>query len=151
MLGDFMESENFNLSASQEDYLETIYNLIQKKGAARPKDIAAKLDVRAASVTGALRILTDIGLINYAPYEAATLTKLGEKVAKTITRKHDALLNFFVNVLDIKKEEAEDCCCKMEHLVPDHILERFIRFAEFVKKCPHSKARWDNDDYINRV
>ncbi len=142
-------SGNLNLSASQEDYLETIYNLIQKKGAARPKDIAAKLEVRAASVTGALKILADMELINYAPYEAATLTKKGEKIAKTITRKHDALLDFFVNVLDIKKAEAEECCCQMEHIIPDHILERFIRFADFVKSTPLGNATWKDQEYIN--
>lgn len=137
-----MHENTVSLSASQEDYLETIYNLIELKGAARPKDIATKLEVKAASVTGALRHLAEMKLINYAPYEAATLTPLGDKVARTIIRKHKALLDFFVNVLDIPEEEAEDFCCKMEHIVPDHVLERFVHFAEFVERCPNSGAIW---------
>jgi len=141
-----MQPKEVKLSASQEDYLETIYNLIQVKGAARPRDVAAKLEVRAASVTGAFKVLAEAELINYAPYEAATLTPLGKKMAEKIVRKHDALLDFFVNVLDVKKEEAEDFCCKMEHVIPDHVLERLTRFAEFVERCPNSGAVWEGKD-----
>lgn len=141
-----MKKEDLNLSASQEDYLEAIYTIIREKGAARPKDIAAKLEVKAASVTGALRGLTEAGLIHYAPYEAATLTPLGKKMAKSIFSKHEALLRFFVNVLDIPKEEANDFCCEMEHVIPDHVLERFVRFTEFVARCPNSGAVWQGRD-----
>ena len=58
-----------NLTASQEDYLEAIYHISAEKMAARAKDISIYLDVRASSVTGALRILGKLGLVNYAPYD----------------------------------------------------------------------------------
>ncbi|MCI5132482.1 MAG: metal-dependent transcriptional regulator, partial [Candidatus Electrothrix sp. EH2] len=51
-----MPLEN-KLTASQEDYLEAIYNIVDDKMAARAKDIAEYLAVRASSVTGALRTL----------------------------------------------------------------------------------------------
>jgi DtxR family transcriptional regulator, Mn-dependent transcriptional regulator len=130
------------LSASLEDYLESIFVIAQQKGAARPKDIADRLNVRAASVTGALKHLAEKELINYAPYDVVTLTLKGKRIAKNIARKHDALLNFFSNVLDIPKEDAEEFACKMEHSIPDHVLERFVGFAEFVEKCPNSGAVW---------
>ena len=38
------------LSASLEDYLEAIFWLVSAKGAARTKDIAKRLGVKAASV-----------------------------------------------------------------------------------------------------
>ncbi len=60
------------LTASQEDYLEAIYTISQEKMAARAKDISTHLDVRASSVTGALRTLGGMGLINYAPYDLIT-------------------------------------------------------------------------------
>ncbi len=43
-----------DLSASQEDYLEAIFHISEEKMAARAKDIAKYLDVKASSVTGAL-------------------------------------------------------------------------------------------------
>ena len=130
------------LSASLEDYLETIFLIAKEKGAARPKDIADRMGVRAASVTGALKTLASKKLVNYAPYDVVTLTSMGKRIAKEVARKHEALLHFFTNVLDIAAEEADEFACAMEHAIPDHVLERFIRFAEFVEKCPNSGAVW---------
>lgn len=130
------------LSSSLEDYLETIHTIAQEKGAARPKDIADHLGVRAASVTGALKILAAKKLVNYAPYDVVTLTPAGKKIAKEIQRKHQAVLTFFTQVLDIDKDEVEEFACKMEHSIPDHVLERFIGFSEFVQRCPNRGAIW---------
>jgi len=49
------------LSASLEDYLEAIYHIVQKKQAARAKDIVQRLRVKNSSVTGAMRALADKG------------------------------------------------------------------------------------------
>lgn len=130
------------LSSSLEDYLETIYEIAESKGAARPKDIADHLQVKPASVTGALKHLAEKELVNYAPYDVVTLTAAGKKIAREIQRKHKALFGFFTNVLDIDTQEAEDFACKMEHNIPDHVLERFIGFSEFVQRCPNSGAVW---------
>ena len=132
------------LSSSLEDYLETIFVIAEEKGAARPKDIADRLNVKAASVTGALKLLAEKALVNYAPYDVVTLTASGKKIAKAVMKKHEALLNFFINVLDIPKEDAEDFACKMEHTIPDHVLERFVQFSEFVQRCPNSGAVWQS-------
>ncbi len=139
-----MSKSKTELSASLEDYLEAIFLIAEEKGAARPKDIADRLDVRAASVTGALKTLAEKALVNYAPYDIVTLTATGKRIAKEIVRKHSALLRFFSNVLDIPRKEADEFACKMEHSIPDHVLERFIGFAEFVEKCPNSGAIWQN-------
>ncbi len=130
------------LSSSLEDYLETILSITEEKGAARPKDIADRLKVAAASVTGALKLLAARELVNYAPYDVVTLTAAGKKIARSVAKKHAALLNFFINVLDIPREEAEEFACSMEHTIPDHVLERFVSFAEFVERCPNSGATW---------
>lgn len=130
------------LSASLEDYLETIFFLSRDEGTARPKEIARRMKVRAASVTGALKALADKGLINYAPYAAVTLTNEGREIARSIAVKHEALLHFFTQVLGIESSEAEEFACSMEHNIPDHILQRFVRFAEYTEKCPSFNASW---------
>lgn len=137
-----MSNVKEKLSSSLEDYLEAIHMVAEGKGAARPKDIADRLGVRAASVTGALKTLAEKELVNYAPYDVVTLTSKGKRIARNIVRKHDALLNFFSNVLDIPKKDAEEFACKMEHSIPDHVLERFVGFAEFVERCPNRGAIW---------
>lgn len=130
------------LSASLEDYLETIFFLSRDEGKARPKDIAERMGVRAASVTGALKALGEKGLINYAPYASATLTDEGREVAAHIAGKHEALLHFFTQVLGIDADEAEEFACSMEHNIPDHILQRFKRYAEYTEKCARFDASW---------
>lgn len=130
------------LSASLEDYLETIYFLSKEEDSARPKEIAGRMKVRAASVTGALKALAEKGLINYAPYASVTLTDTGREIAVQIAGKHEALLHFFTQVLGIERAEAEEFACSMEHNIPDHILQRFVRFAEYTEKCPSFNASW---------
>ncbi|VGO17293.1 Transcriptional regulator MntR [Pontiella desulfatans] len=130
------------LSASLEDYLETIFFLSREDGVARPKDIAGRMKVRAASVTGALRALGEKGLINYEPYASVTLTEEGREIAGKIAVKHEALLHFFTQVLGVDASEAEEFACSMEHTIPDHILQRFVRFAEYTEKCPAFNASW---------
>lgn len=130
------------LSASQEDYLETIFFLMREEESARPKDIAGRMKVRAASVTGALKALAEKGLINYTPYSSVTLTEKGREVAGRIAVKHEALLHFFTQVLGVDAAEAEEFSCSMEHTIPDHILQRLVRFAEYTEKCPNFNASW---------
>ncbi len=124
------------LTASMEDYLEAIYHIVRKKQAARAKDIARRLAVNNSSVTGALRTLSEKGFINYAPYDVITLTHKGDKHDEDVVRRHEALMDFFTKVLCVDEAEASDAACKMEHAVSRTILNRLIRFVEFLEICP---------------
>jgi DtxR family Mn-dependent transcriptional regulator len=129
-------AETEELSASMEDYLEAIFHIVADKQAARAKDIAQSLSVNNSSVTGALRTLSERGFINYAPYDLITLTPKGRKHAEDVVRRHEALMDFFTKVLCVNQEEASDAACKMEHAVSRTILDRLIRFVEFLEICP---------------
>lgn len=133
------------LSASQEDYLEMIFFLLREAGRARPKEIAKRMKVRAASVTGALKALAEKGLIHYAPYASVTLTDAGREVAGRIAVKHEALLHFFMQVLGLERAAAEEFACTMEHTIPDQILKRLVRFAEYTEQCPSFDASWQEN------
>ena len=129
-------STRSKLSASLEDYLEAIYNLIAEKNCARGKDIAARLSVSGASVTEALRSLAKKGLINYAPYEAITLTLRGRRAAQDVVRRHDALKQFFVDVLGIDEDLAEKGACRVEHAAPQPIIDQMVNFINYLESCP---------------
>jgi DtxR family Mn-dependent transcriptional regulator len=132
----FNMKEKIELSASLEDYIEAIYHIIEEKLVARSKEIAARLDVSRASVTEALRALSKKDLINYAPYEAITLTAQGKVVAEDVIFRHDALKHFFIEVLAIDDQIAEEGACKIEHCAPPEIISRMISFTEFMQICP---------------
>lgn len=130
------------LTASQEDYLVAVYLICKEKQVARAKDIAKRLDVRASSVTNALRVLSSLGLINYAPYDLITMTEPGLKAAKEVVGRHKALNTFFVTVLGVDPTEAEQAACKMEHSIPKSIVDRLIQYAQYVKDCSRSDVTW---------
>ncbi len=130
------------LSASLEDYLEVIYQIIMEKKAARPRDIAKRLNITYPSVTGALKLLAEKHLINYTPYDVITLTETGEATAKDVARRHEILRDFFIEVLAVPYDAADDAACKMEHSIPKALVERFVNFVEFVKICPRGGDKW---------
>lgn len=117
------------LSESQEDYLEAIYHIEAGKRAVRATDISERMNVNRSSVTGALHSLSDKGLVNYAPYEVVTLTPKGRAVAKEVVRRHKGLRDFFVKVLHVGAEEADEAACRMEHAVTREIMDRFLDFV----------------------
>lgn len=135
-------SELERLSASLEDYLETIFHVVAEKKAARAKDIAKRLQVNNSSVTGALRVLSEKGYINYAPYDLITLTQKGNELARDVVRRHEALKDFFTKILQIDDGEAEDAACKMEHAISPNILDKLIHFVEFMDFCPRGGEGW---------
>lgn len=124
--------QNVQLSASLEDYLEAILNLTRESNIARSKDIAEVLGVSRASVTGALRVLKKKGLANYKPYDYVTLTEAGRAAAAQIAGKHEILKSFFINVLGVDADVAQQAACRAEHALGPGIIARLMSFIEFV-------------------
>lgn len=129
------------LSASLEDYLEAIFHIVAQKKTARVKDISKRLAVNYSSVTGALHSLAERDLVNYAPYELVTLTPKGKTTAREVVRRHTALRDFLVKVLFVEQQLADGTACKMEHVIPRHVIDRCIRYVDFVETCPHSGVK----------
>ena len=127
-----------NLSASLEDYLEAILNLVSESSFARSRDIAKSLGVSRASVTGALRMLKKKGLANYKPYDYVTLTETGRIAAAEIARKHKILKSFFINVLGVEADVAQKAACKAEHELGPEIIAKLLCFIEFVTESSNN-------------
>ncbi len=119
-----------------EDYLESIFHLSSAGRVARSKDIAEQLHVSRASVTGALRILSDKDLIHYKPYGSVTLTEKGTAEAGKIVRRHRVLESFFVDILGLDAKTAKESACRAEHALGQHVVGRLRHYIEFV-------AQWD--------
>ena len=141
-LGQRVMVASATITASMEDYLEAIFHIVAKKGAARAKDISKQLKVNHSSVTGALKALATRKLVNYAPYDVVTLTPQGRTVAEDVIRRHEALRDFFVKVLAIDVKVADEGACEMEHALPRPVLERLIQYIEFLEACPLAGTKW---------
>ena len=126
------------LSASLEDYLEAIFNLAGQAEGARCTDIAERLGVSKASVTGALQSLKKKGLANYEPYGCVTLTRSGQKAAAEVANRNKVLMSFFVDVLGVDVDAAQQAACKAEHALGAEIIARLLHLREFVTESDKS-------------
>ena len=124
------------MSSPLEDYLETVYLLVQEHGFARVRDIARARGVAAATVSVALRKLAEAGLVDYERREYTRLTPKGERAARRILARHRLLTRFFEEVLRMSPEAASRQACAMEHVLTDEAADRLVRFFEFLGSCP---------------
>lgn len=130
------------LTSNLEDYLEAIFFLEKESDSARAKDIADRLGVQRASVTGALQSLAQKGLVHYYPYSKVTLTPEGFRVASQIVYRHKVLWEFLHKFLQLSEDVAESNACRLEHHIDDEALDRLIAFIQFVRHCPRTGEDW---------
>ncbi len=124
------------LTSSLEDYLEVIYNFINKNSSVRAVDISRELSVSRASVSEALKRLAEKKLINYGRYDVISMTEEGKKHAEKVIEKHNALQYFFEEIMGLDGEEAGQTACKIEHIISENVLEKFTALKDFHKTNP---------------
>ncbi len=113
-----------------EDYLEAIYHLAHDKGYASTIDIAARLEVSAASVSNMLKSLAAGGDLTYEPYRGMRLTSKGERVARSVISRHETLMEF-LTMLGVDEATAyRDAEGIEHHLHPEteRALEKLTQF-----------------------
>ncbi len=135
------------LSASLEDYLEAIFNLLADRPAVRANEVARRLRVSGPSVTVALGRLAARGLIRHAPYASVKLTAAGRARARRIARRHTMLRDFFIEELGAERAEAERCACRIEHVITPGLFDRWVRYVEARRRrrrAPRGKRKGDD-------
>ncbi len=130
------------LSQSLEDYLESIYMISQTQDTVRVKDLVKRLQVRSASVIGALRKLEDKGFVEHEHYGYVELTATGKAEALKIYEKHRTLARFLREILDVDGEAAEKDACMIEHYISDISYKKIIDFIHYIETCPSDHASW---------
>jgi DtxR family Mn-dependent transcriptional regulator len=126
------------VSKREQEYLETMYLLHKNKGVIRVKDISKALGVKPPSVVDALKKLDEKGLVEYEKYDRILLTEKGKEIAENIYSKHRFLTGFFVDILGIPPEIAEQDACEFEHYVHEVTVQRMREFASFLQEqCPY--------------
>ena len=106
------------LLESGEMYLETIYVLSQKSSSVRGIDIADHLGYSKPSVSRAVGLLKDEGLVKKDPEGFYKLTEAGEILAKRIYERHTVLTTLFIN-LGVDEKTASEDACRIEHYISD--------------------------------
>ena len=119
------------LHESGEDYLETIYLLGKKKEFIRSIDIAVELNYSKASISRAMKLLREDGLITMGEGGQIKLTKAGQQKAMDIYSRHTLLTDFFTEELGVNEITAEKDACRIEHVISE---ETFLRLRLYMTK-----------------
>ncbi len=140
--------KNTTISSSLEDYLEAIAEIIEEQGHAHTKEIADHLKVKMPSVTNALQALSARGLIHYQSHSPVFLTPAGAETAAVIRHRHNALRNFFCDILKLPANESNDAACKVEHIIGEKVTSRIVLLSEAIavrEDCTELRA------YLNQT
>src|SRR6516164_4285558 len=111
------------VTAAVEDYAKAIYTLEERDGAASTNDLAALLDVKPGSVSGMLRKLSGLGLVEHERYRGVRLTDRGRRVALEVIRHHRLLELFLVESLGMTWDEVHAEAEVLEHALSEELEE----------------------------
>ena len=116
------------ISKSLEEYLKTIYIIEKQHEKPRVTDIAEKMNCTKASVNKSLKLLKEEDMVSYEPYGSIQLTQNGIKLAKKILEANDIVYLFLTEVLDEKKEIAEEEAKKIKMTMEDSTLNKLAKY-----------------------
>jgi DtxR family Mn-dependent transcriptional regulator len=120
-----------------QDYLKAIHSLGGADAMVSPVDIAARLGVRAPSVTGMLKRLAEAGWIDYEPGHGAQLTALGVAEARRVIRRHRLVELFLTRVLGLDWSEVDTEADALEHAISPRLEQALAAYLGEPLEDPH--------------
>jgi len=125
------------LSGPVEDYLKAIYDLERGAQVATTNEIAERLAISPASVSGMMRRLADQGLITHEPYRGVRLTEDGRRAALRTLRRHRILECYLSEVLGYPWDRVHDEAEQLEHAASEELIERMASALGDPSHDPH--------------
>ena len=120
-----------------QDYLKAIHALGGAEQTVSPVDIAARLAVRAPSVTGMLKRLTEAGWIQYEARRGAQLTEQGIAAARRVIRRHRLVELFLTKVLGLDWSEVDAEADALEHAISPRLEAALAKHLGEPLEDPH--------------
>lgn len=130
-----------HLTEPTQDYLKAIYELSRSHQIASTNDLAGKLGISPASVTGMIQRLASSKppLVNYRKHQGVTLTKPGERAALEVIRHHRLLETYLVENLGYGWDEVHDEAERLEHVISEEFESRIAELLGNPIRDPHGE------------
>jgi DtxR family Mn-dependent transcriptional regulator len=120
-----------------EDYLKAIYQLAEGDAAVGTSAIAERLGVAPGSVTGMLKRLGKLDLVEHERYQGARLTDAGRREAIRMIRRHRIIELFMVEILGYTWDQIHAEAERLEHAVSDGLVDRMAHVLGDPESDPH--------------
>jgi DtxR family transcriptional regulator, Mn-dependent transcriptional regulator len=126
-----------DLTAAVQDYAKAIFTLEAREGSASTTALATLLEVQPGSVSGMLRKLSSLGLVEHEPYRGVRLTEHGRRVALEVVRHHRLLELFLVESLGMSWDEVHAEAEVLEHALSEELEELIAAKLGDPTRDPH--------------
>ncbi len=125
------------LSATVEEYLETIYNMAMEDEIVIGARLAERFLVSAPTVTEMLKRLVRDGYIEMDNKRQVSLTESGNQAAEAVLRRHRLTERFLVDMLGMQWHQVHEEACRLEHFISGAVEARVIASLNNPTTCPH--------------
>lgn len=125
------------LTATVEEYLETIYNMAAEQEVVIGARLAEKFHVAPPSVTEMLKRLVRDGFVEMDQKRQITLTETGNNAAEAVLRRHRLTERFLVDMLGMQWHQVHEEACRLEHFISGAVEARVLASLNFPTTCPH--------------
>lgn len=106
------------IQESGEMYLKTIYVLSKKSSQVRAIDVGEYMGFSKPSVSRALGLLKEDGLLIKDENGFLKLTEAGTAIAARIYERHEVLSRLLIDI-GVDEKTAMDDACRVEHYISD--------------------------------
>ena len=120
---------NQAIHASGEDYLETIYLIHKRRGYVRSVDLAEQMGYSKASISVAMKNLSELGYVRMNSEKYIVLTESGCQLAQKVYEKHQILTLLLIS-LGVPPTMAENDACRLEHHISDECFQYVKNYAQ---------------------
>ena len=118
--------------------MKAIYSLETRKGrAVSTNALAERLGVTAASASGMVKRLGELGLVEHQPYHGVSLTDQGRKVALEVMRHHRLLELYLAEQLDVPWDRVHEEAEVLEHVLSEELEELIAAKLGNPTRDPH--------------
>jgi DtxR family Mn-dependent transcriptional regulator len=125
------------LSATVEEYLETIYNMRMEDEIVIGARLAERFRVSAPTVTEMLKRLVRDGYVEMDTKRRVTLTEAGNIAAEAVLRRHRLTERFLADMLGMQWHEVHEEAERLEHFISGAVEERVMTSLNNPTTCPH--------------
>jgi DtxR family Mn-dependent transcriptional regulator len=140
-------------ASSAHEYLLSLYEMAEEGIPTQQARLAEWMGVTRPSVSAAVKRLARDGLVQ-ADGRLLRFTRPGERLAKTLARRHRLAEHFLIRVIGLPWHRAHEEAGRWERVISDEVEERMTVILDDPATCPHgnpipgSKHRVDLSDLV---